>query len=126
VLVKAELVKPAGAAMATPNTTALVRVTLEKRGRPTIKPMEVPMYLQVPGTTKIPLPRLSDGWQATKAPVSLVLKEGPKVMWSGTELPANAPLQLKNRPVLVTGTVQDNQVLLRIDNNPAALRPVGN
>ena len=102
-----------------------IKVTLEKRSGAAPKGFDLPWCVNVPGQTKIPLPALSGNWQATKRKVTLNLKEGDRAVWSGTDMPTNRPVQLKGRPVYVSATVQDNQVIVTVTDPRAGLPPTG-
>ncbi len=129
-IVKGEMVRPSGVsahAHVLPKFAVPIKVTLEKRSGCAPKTWDLPMCVNVPGQTRIPIPGLCGNWLATKKPlVTLNLKEGDRAIWSGTDMPNNRPVQLKGRPVLVSATVQDNQVVLTVTDPRAGLPPVGN
>jgi len=128
-IVKGEMVRPSGLLShlyITPKFHVPIQVTLERRTGGAAKPYQFPMALNVPGQTKIPLPPLSGNWQATKRQIALNLKEGDRSVWSGTDMPSNRPMQLKNRPVILNAAVQDNQVVLTVTDQRAGLPQVGN
>ncbi len=129
VIVKGELVRPSGMLAhirVLPKFHVPIKVTMEKRSGATPQTFELPMCVNVPGQTKIPLPALSGNWQATKRQVALNLKEGDRAVWSGTDMPSNNQVQLKGRPVFVSGTLQDNQVVLTVTDTRVGLPTTGN
>lgn len=128
-IVKGEMIRPSGVpahAHVLPKFAVPIKVTLEKRSGSGPKAWELPMCVNVPGQTRIPIPGLSGNWQATKRQVTLNLKEGDRSIWSGTDMPNNRQVQLKGRPVIVSAAVQDNQVVLTVTDPRAGLPPTGN
>jgi PKD repeat protein len=128
VVVSAEMVRPSGmfTQMLPPVCHVPLKVTLEKRSAAqgqAMPPLQIPV--SVPGQTTIPIPPLIGDWQATSRKVTLDLADGKRKLWSGTDMPVNRPLQLKGRPVVVSATVQNNQVVLTV-TNPPGLLPAGN
>ena len=110
--------------LSTESKAVPIKVTMEKRSGARPQTFDLPMCVNVPGLTKIPLPALSGNWQATKRQVALNLKEGDRAIWSSTDMPNHQQIQLVSHPgpVFVTGTVQDNQVVLTVsDQQPLAL-----
>jgi PKD repeat protein len=129
VMVKGELVRPSNLLVhlhVVPRFHVPIKVTMEKRSGATPQTFELPMCVNVPGQTKIPLPALAGTWQATKRQVALNLKEGDRAVWSGTIMPNHQPVQLKGRPVFVSGTLQDNQVVLTVTDAQVGLPRTGN
>jgi PKD repeat protein len=129
VVVKGEMVRPSNLLShihVNPRFSVPIKVTMEKRSGAAPKAFELPMCVNVPGQTKIPLPALSGNWQATKRQVALNLKEGDRAVWSGTDMPNNRQIQLKGRPVYISGMVQDNQVVLTVTDSRVGLPGTGN
>ena len=91
-----------------------VKVTLEKRLGSAPKEFNLPMALNVPGKTAIPVPPLPSNWQCGKAVVTLDLKEGTRSIWSGTTMPNNQQVVLKGRPVAISAAVQGNQLVVTV------------
>ncbi len=108
---------------------AEVKLVVEKRSAPTQKQCNtMPMPLNVPGSTSIPIESLNDGWQITKRSLNLEVWDGKKLVWSGDRMPSNAVLQVKNRAVRVNAREQNNQIVLDVVDAATrpALAPVGN
>jgi PKD repeat protein len=125
VTVTAEMVRPSSFANLIPSAHQVpIKVTLEKRSAPTTKPIEFSLCLNVPGQTEFPIPPLSGYWQATKRQVSLNLEEGARKIWSGSDMPVNRSLQLQGHPMLVSGAVQGNKVVLTV-TSPTGAAPIG-
>jgi PKD repeat protein len=119
VLVSGEMIKQTGllnSKFITQSVRVPVKVALEKKSGSSAPKSMQPMtaYVNVPGKTVIQLPWLSGGWQSTKRQVTLNLKDGESLRWSGTDMPTNKTTILKGRPVLVTGTVEANQLVLNV------------
>ncbi len=94
---------------------AEVKLIVEKRSAPTQRQCNImPMPLNVPGSTSIPIESLNDGWQVTKRSLNLEVWDGKKLVWSGDRMPSNAVLQVKNRAVRVTAREQNNQIVLDV------------
>ncbi len=106
---------------APPPWVAQVTLTLERRSAPQQVAMdEVPVKMNVPGTTTIPIPRLSQGWQMTQKHLHLELSDGKERVWTGEQPPANAALKLGARTFVVSGVEQDGQLVLQISNTVPA------
>ncbi len=127
VLVKAELSRPGGLLghLTPPPHHVALNMTLEKRSASAPKTMEAVMPLTVPGRTAIPIPALSGNMQSATRQVRLDLAEGDRKIWSGTDLPVNRAMQLKNRPVVLTATMQDGQLVLTVVDPRTGLLPSG-
>jgi hypothetical protein len=113
---------------APPPWVAEVVLSLEKRSAPQEMAMdEIPVNVRVPGTTAIPMPRLSSGWQMTGKRLHLELWDGNRVAWSGEQPPTRTVLQLAHRPVLVSAVEQGEFLVLQVsDATPTPARPLGN
>ena len=125
VLVTAEMQRPSLINKFISQSCAVpVKVTLEKRHGSGPKEFNLPMALNVPGKTTIPVPGLSSCWQAGKAVVTLDVKEGARSIWSGTTMPNNVQTELKGRRVLMSATVQSNQLVVTVTDRGGVV-PVG-
>jgi PKD repeat protein len=106
-----------------PPWVAQVALQLERRSTPQDVPMEeIPVNLVVPGTTAIPIPHLSSGWQMTGKRLHLELCDGSKIVWSGDQPPSRTALQLGHRPVIVSAVEQGDRLILQV-NDTAPGRP---
>lgn len=121
VIVRGELLQGA------PNWVALVDWTLERRSTPIAKMMEeIPVNLSVPGQTPIPIPQLSPRWQVAQKKLSLELRDGGRVVWSGDRLPAGDVVQMSKRSVRVSAVEQGGRLVLSVTDMGVPLRPTGN
>jgi PKD repeat protein len=125
VIVSAELNRPSLLTRFIPDHPVYVKVTQEKRSAPQKRMWALPMEVKVPGQTALPLPTLSSYWQPTSRQVTLDLAEGERKIWSGPDMPVNRPLQLQGHPVMVSATVQNNQLVLSVANPVSGPTPVG-
>jgi PKD repeat protein len=108
---------------------AEVKLIVEKRSAPMQRQCNLmPMPLNVPGSTSIPIESLNDGWQVTKRNLNLEVWDGKKLVWSGDRMPTNAVLQVKNRAVRVNAREQNNQIVLDVVDTAQrpTLAPIGN
>ena len=102
-----------------------IKVTQEKRSAPKVKTWPLPLEVKVPGQTVVTFPTLGTDWLATRRQVTLDLAEGDRKIWSGPDMPVNRPLQLQGHPVMVSATVQNNQLVLTVTNPVSGPPPVG-
>ena len=106
---------------------AQVALTVEKRSKPHAVPSEeIPVAVNVPGATAIPIPGLPQGMQMTQKRLHLELSDGSRVVWSGDQPPTNAIVQMGNRPVRVSATEQGNRLVQQIQDSVSAPRTIGN
>jgi PKD repeat protein len=97
-----------------PRWVAPVVLTLERRGKPTMRTAEpIAAALTVPGTTLLPMPTLPPGWVAEQRKLTLEVREGNQVVWQEGRMPQQVPMRLRDRTYRVTATQTGNQV--RID-----------
>jgi PKD repeat protein len=123
--VSATLNRPSLLTRFIPDHPVNVKIVQEKRGAPQMQTQTLPMQVKVPGQSTMTLPALSSYWQATKRQVTLNLAEGDRKIWSGSDMPVNRPLQLQGHPVMVSATVQNNQIVLTVTNPVSGPTPIG-
>jgi hypothetical protein len=129
VVVSAELMRPAGLiAKVMPQGHAIpLKLTVEKRSPPATKACQpIPVTLKVPGETSIPIPALSNYWQATNRTVTLDLCEGSRKIWSGTDMPVNRPLQLCGHAMVVSAAMRNDRIVLTVTSPVSGVPPTGN
>jgi len=73
----------------------------------------IPVTLQVPGSTKVPLAAVPRDWKSMKRDVRLEIRDGTKPLFSANALPNNSPIVVGGRPYTVTATQMGEEV--RID-----------
>lgn len=101
-------------------------LSLERRSRPVVKTSDpIVTNLNVPGTTVLPLPKLTSGWEVTSKKLSLELRDGPSIVYRGTQLPSGATVKLKSRSCRVTATEAGDHLRLDVTDVKGALRPIG-
>lgn len=94
---------------------AQLKLTEELRSAPVKRSMEpIPVVLKVPGTTIVPVPHLARNWEAKQMNLNLELRDGAKVVWHGTQLPVNQPVQFQNRACRLTATETADQIRLDV------------
>lgn len=95
--------------------SAQIKLTQELQSNPIRRNMEpIPVVLKVPGSTVVPVPLLPRNWEARQKSLNLELRDGAKVVWHGTQLPVNQPVQFKNRPCRLTATETGDQIRLDV------------
>jgi hypothetical protein len=100
-----------------PNWVALVQTTEQKTGKMEVKtPDPVAIRLTAPGTTMVPLPKLSANWKVQQRQFQLELYDGAQAVWKQPKLPSNASVTFYGHPCLVTATEVGDQ--LKIDVSP--------
>jgi PKD repeat protein len=112
---------------APPPWVAEVALQLERRSR--VQPIamdDLPVGISVPGTTTIPIPRLSDGYQMTQKHLHLELRDGNNVIWSGDQPPTNAVLKMGNQQVIVSAVERADGLVLDVHTVVPTGRPLGN
>lgn len=124
-IVSAELNRPTFFARIIPDHPVYVKVTQEKRLAKTRALPPLATEVKVPGQTVLPLPTLNSYWQATKRQVTLDLVEGNRKVWSGPQMPVNRPLQLQGHAVMVSATVQNDQLVLTVTNPVSGTGTIG-
>lgn len=124
-VVSADLNRPSLFEHFIPDHPVSVKVTQEKRSAPITRTFPLQMEVKVPGQTVMPLPALTNYWLATKRQVTLDLTEGNRKIWSGADMPVNRPLQLQGHAVMVSATVQNNQLVLTVTNPVSGPTPIG-
>jgi PKD domain len=70
--------------------------------------------LKVPGTTTIPVPALPHSWQVRTKSISLELRDGGRIAWQGSHLPANQIVELHGHPCRLTATESTGQIRLEV------------
>jgi PKD repeat protein len=131
VVLTGELVKPSGIMAWQKNRpplqwTPTLVLTLERRSQPIVKPSDpITATLNLPGSTVIPLPKLSGGWEVKGTTMSLELREGPKVVFKEDKLPNGDVVRIKNHPYRVTATPGPDNVRLELIDARATFGPLG-
>lgn len=98
----------------TPQWVVQIVMTQQRRARPILRQEEPEgQWLNVPGSTYLPIRKPPDGWESKFHKVTLELHEGNQVLWQNAELPRNATVQIRNRTYRVTAVEAGDQ--LRVD-----------
>ncbi len=132
VVVTGELVKPGGIMAWQKNAAQLKWVptlilSLEHRAQPVTKTTEPIMAdLKIPGTTILPLPKLTSRWEVKGAVFNLELRDGTTLVYKDSKLPISKVLSFKNHPYRVTATQSADSIRLDVTDTQATLRPIGN
>ena len=111
---------------------AEVKLGLERRSAAKVLPQEpITVSMKDVGTTAIPIPPLPANCQVQQKQLSLELKDGNRVVYSGPTPPAGTQVMLKNRPVRLTAREANGQLVLDVADARTAdvrlpLRPSGN
>ena len=132
VVLSGELVKPGGIMALQRNPapvkwTPTVVLSLEKRLPPVVKTLEPIMAnLKLPGTTVLPLPKLSKHWDVRSASLTLELRDGANVVYKGYTFPASATVNFKNEPYQFTATQGPDGIHLDMVSAKARLLSIGN
>jgi hypothetical protein len=110
-----------------PKWSTQIKLTQEMRSQPVRQNMEpIPVALQVPGVTVVPIPHLPLNFEARQKNLNLEVRDGNRVIWHGTQLPINQVVQFKNRPCRFTATEQGDQIRLDVVEVKQGLFPAGN
>jgi hypothetical protein len=131
VVLTGELVKPAGIMAWQKNSppvqwTPTLVLTLERRSQRVVKTSDpIAANLNLPGSTVIPLPKLSGSWEVTGTTMSLELRDGAKVVFKESNLPNGAVVPIKNHPYRVTATPGPDNVRVDLIDAKATLSPLG-
>ena len=132
VVMTGELVKPAGIMAWQKNPPPLQRtptvdLTLEQRSEPVMKTSDpITAEVQLPGTTLLPLPKLSSRWDVKSSMYHLELFDGTLLVFQGSKLPVSATLQYKNHPYHLTAIQEPDNIRLELIDAKATLSPIGN
>ena len=133
VVLSGELVKPSGfIAGLQKNTppikwTPTVVLTLERRSGPMPKVSDpIVANLNLPGTTVLPLPKLSGGWEVQSSSIALELRDGANVVYRDSKLPNGNVVPFKNRPYRVVAIPGPDSLRLDVIESNGPLRPIGN
>lgn len=132
VVVTGELVKPGGI-MAwqknapLPKWTPTLALTLERRTEGMTKTSDpIIADLALPGTTILPLPKLTKRWEVMGSKMHLELRDGTNIVFKDTKMPVSATVQFKNHPYRITATQGPDSIRLDVIDAKATLRPTGN
>jgi PKD repeat protein len=99
----------------TPNWVTQVVLTQEHRDAPIVRAEEPIAYpLQAPGTTLIPLRKLTQDWETRNTRFTLELHEGPQVLWKNPDLPRNVTLLIRGKRYQVNAVPENDQVRMEI------------
>jgi hypothetical protein len=132
IVLTGELVKPGGVIVLQKNTpplkwTSTVSLTLERRSEPILKTLDpIATELSLPGTTFLPLPKLSDRWQIKGTMLHLEVLDGKALVFKESRLPVEATVQFKGHPYRLTATQEPDRIRLDVIDAKGTFGPIGN
>ena len=107
--------------------TPTVILALERRSELMEKtPDPIAADLTLPGTTLLPLPKLTSRWEIKGTTLNLELRDGGTLVFKDSKLPSGAVVQFKNHPYRLSATQTPGQIRLDLIDLKATLRPLGN
>jgi hypothetical protein len=112
-----------------PQAVVQVKMTEQRQMPATALPIDpVEMMTTVPGSTLLPVAKLDAGWVMKQQTFGVTLRDGDKVVWQSSQVPASGTVLFQNRPCQVSATLAGEQI--RVDLTPvdprSGLRPIGN
>ena len=107
--------------------TPTIVLSLEKRLAPVVKTMDpIVANLKVPGTTILPLPKMSKHWDVKGTTVTLELRNGANLVYRGYTFPASGPVQFNRQPYQLALTQGPDGIHVDLYSAKASLQPIGN
>jgi hypothetical protein len=91
-----------------------------------VDPVET--MLPVPGTASLPVPKLDSGWVLRQQSFSVELRDGDRVVWQCSQLPASGVAMLQGRQCQLNASLVGDQVHIDVAPTGARLElvPLGN
>jgi hypothetical protein len=129
VMLSGQLVKPGGLLAWQKNQvpirwTPTVVLSLERRSAMVNKTFDpIATNLTVPGTTLLPLPKLSSRWEIKGTTLNLEVRDGAKVLYKDAKLPVGTMVQIKNQLYRLSATLSADGIRLELMDAKATAKP---
>jgi PKD repeat protein len=94
-------------------TLVLTEQRKVKSGR---EPIAMKIALTAPGSARLQLPWVAANWQDVQRQYQFELRKGSKVIWQGTQLPQNAPINYNGQTYYLTAETEGEEVNIQLVN----------
>jgi PKD repeat protein len=114
-----ELVRETGGKRATPTSLVLPVVLVQQKKTPAARAaVPVAATLTVPGSTLLTLPPVPADWVNVQRQSKLELRDGDRLVWQDTRLPAKAVVTVGSRRCQLTATPEGDRIRLNLTEMP--------